>query len=941
MSAGRRGRGSPYPTHAKLDGVGVMLTQQKTGTLDYDEQMEKLTGPEGEGTQRQALLREDFTGGFGVERDDGTPEARRALFYSRVYGSRFRTVTDAGVTALNPNFMTSVTGAFAASDVGKRLEIDGAGAAGGTHVAYIVAISNPTIVQYLPAAVTVPVTGVVARIWTRDEVGGGLDPRFGGLMRGPRVRKGTSMRLLPNFKPSSSDSRPVRKLATYTPASGSYAGVAVHLAAVGPNLIGTTDPLVWDAAPAVVLHSFSDGAGNWFDIADLKVYGSRKGGPELEIALDGWPRHITYDLAKFTPDGGGIIGTDKSQRLVKPQAFYFFDSSAGQFYDLTATLTDDNPDTGAGDMLDSMQATDYFLIGFRHPFDGVQFTLGGHQNGNGATMTVRYWDGDPTNADPDWDTSAFSALADGTFVGVASLARSGDVTWVYDGSTGDWTPAVVTDQYESEPLYFVKVLFSGPLDNNISMTEVHVRYRLQPEAFAVAGTSLVMVQDNALISTPSGGTAGIIYDTTGPFAIPTERGGAFSGTSGEVIGAANLAGTILVVKTDGVFSISEAGETREITPHMSEQPSVETVDNAGTGNDLAAGQNQGMTVWGGALYVAHDWEIIKINADGTGDIVGPERMTFGESQVQLRATAFEGHGLHFLYGAFRGSDGNSYLAAYGVYRHLVNPTTGIEQWTRQDVWAVIGDLGGRTITSMRVMYGTDHQPWLVMGDEFAEVLEASLPRGFHPLAPGSGYEFSDALAEAVFPRYDGFDPSRAIESHRATWRLRHADAGHAIELFAKGGHPDVGAWPALPQSVVSDPDGDGFDDVSLVPAYEGYGLNIRLRFVCPPGDHATPGPILDAFAPWYRQSPLPNQRTWSLNIQAHDRVMTLQQRRIPYTVASWEAFVRGLVGRRVALVTPTGEVRIVSVDGIKETVARPAPQGPPQLAYTVTCSSAE
>lgn len=883
MPPGRRGRGAPYPFHAKVGGVGVMLTQQKSGTLDWDEEVKRLQGPEGEGTHRLAAERNDFTGGFGVMHDDGTPEARRALFYSRVYSRDTNGVLGDG---------------------------DGA----------------------------------------RDDVGGGLDPRFGGLMRGPRVQMFGGLKDLTGFMPSSSDSRPVRKLVTFTPASGTYSGLAVHLAAVGPNLIGTTDPLTWTGPTAVVLKVFDS------DIVDLKVYGSRKGGPELEIALDGGPRYVSYDLSGggFSVDGtvSSVTGGD-TNRYAKPQAVYFWDDSAGQFFDLTATLTDDNPDTGSGNYLNAMQTGDYLLFGFRHKFSALVWTLE-NENANAALMRI-YHRISGTGAYVGWSTAYAPGAAvflDNTIDPAGTtLGKSGTSDWVIDeAGKGDWITAFLTPTIQAEPLYFVRVDFDAALSNPTTLREMKVGYRLMPEAYTVAGTNLVMVQDNALITTPSGGTEGLIYDQTGPFAIPSTSGGAFSGTTGKVVGAATLAGTVMVVKTDGIYAISEAGETREIAPHMSEQPSIEDVDNDLTGNDVPVEANQGLAVWDNHLFVAHDWEVIKVSADGTGEIVGPERMTFGANTVQLRATALEGHGLHFLYAAFKGTDGKSYLGAYGVYRHVVDTDTQIESWKRMDVWALIGDLGGRTITSMRVMFDTDHQPWLVMGDEFAEVLVASLPRGFHPLAPDSGYQFSDALAEVVFPEYGGFDPTRIVSAYRSTWRVRYASGSRYIQAYFKAGHPDVGAWPALPQATVTDGDGDGFDDVSLSPVYEGYGLNVRLRFRVPVGDHGsqdadgvvgTDGPILDSFSPWFRQGILGNQRTWTFNIQAHDRVMTLQQRRIPRTVASWEALVRAWVDQRLALVTPTGETRMVKVDGVKETVARPAPQGPPQVAYSVSVSSAE
>jgi hypothetical protein len=398
-----------------------------------------------------------------------------------------------------------------------------------------------------------------------------------------------------------------------------------------------------------------------------------------------------------------------------------------------------------------------------------------------------------------------------------------------------------------------------------------------------------------------------------------------------------------VVKTDGVFSVTSGGIPTELTPHWSEQPSVEDVRNGGGTVLVPTWQNQGVTVWNNRLYAAHDWEVVEITPDGQGNSVGPERLTFGSTTLQFRATALEGHGLHFLYAAFKGSNGNSHLGAYGVYRHITSPTTGVEQWQRMDVWAVVGDLGGRTITSMRVMHHpVSHQPYMVMGDEFAEILVASLPRGFHPLAPNSGYEWSDGLAEVTFPEYDGYDPSRNVTAVRGTWRVRYVDATHRLEMLTKGGHPDleVGGDTWTVRATVTDPDGDGFDDVALNPIHDAHGLNVRLHLIAPVGDHGA-GPLLDAFAPWYRQGPLGDQRKWVLNVQAHDRVATLQGRRIRRTTAGWESFVRGLLGRRIALVTPTGESRLVMVDGIKETVGRPSTQGPPILAYQISASSAE
>lgn len=813
-----------------------MVSRQKDQTLDWSEEVERLPGPEGEGAQRNDLRRSDFTGGFGTMRDDGTAEARRSLFFSRVVNR----------------------------------------------------------------------TG-------RDAVGGGGDPRWGGLMGGPRVRGPVALTGLSGF--DGTDGAEVRKLVAMV------AGGATHyLAAVGRNLIGTTDPTNW--AAATVHHTFTD------PIIDLKVYGSRKGGPELNIALDGGPRVVTYDLATYYEDGYSFTSGAVDKRKVVPQAFYVWRAADGQYYDLTASVTDDNPETGTGAYLDSFPAADYVLIGFRHVFEAIDWQMGSHANGGGGAPTqVAYWNGTA------WATTAFSGFTDGTVSGSSVLQHNGTMSWVYSGS--GWLPTVLTSQYQSEPLYFVKVQFSATFtDPSVQVQEVKVRYQLAPQAYAVSGTNLVMIVDNAtLITTPAGGTDGVVYDTTGPFAIPASAGGAFSASSGTVIAAENLAGTVYALKDNGVFSVTAGGVPTELAPHMAEQPSVETT--------------QGHTVWNNHLYLAHDWELLEIGPEGGVQSIGPERLTFGASTVQFRATALEGHGIHFLYGAFMGSDGNSYLGAWGIYRHVVDTTTQIESWQRMDTWALVGDLGGRRITAMRVMFDATHQPWLLLGDAFGNILRANLPRGFHPLDPHSGYEWSDAEAEAVWPEYDGFDATRAVVAYRCTFRGRNLDATHYVELATKPGAVDTTTIPWVTRCAANDPDDDDFDDLLFASDHVGYGLNVRLTFRRPAGSFAAAGAILDTFAPWYRQPLRGTQRKWTLNVQAHDRVLTLQRRRVPRTTAGWEALVRRWASpatadrQRFTLVTPTGEARVVMVDGVKESVGRPNPQGPPLLAYAIACSSAE
>lgn len=724
-----------------------------------------------------------------------------------------------------------------------------------------------------------------------DQLGGGVDPRFGALCNPPFVQPSAGPVQFPN--PAGAADLAVRTFCAFQ---------SQWYAAVGPYIYRTA-----------TLHA--DTVGHWTlvftsafgPVVDLLATNLRKGGPELEVATRYGPRYVstTGGLGSYVVDGTtrNPDGSTKDTRDGTPTAIYFWDQSAGtpagagQFFDATPVLTADPSGPGQFD-LSLMQTADYLLFGYRSPWAEFKIDMGGHQNSGAATLILERWNG------TGWDL--VPGVADGTTDG-ASFAHDGSITWP-EQSTETWIPAVLATNLQGEQLFFMRVRFTAAFDDDVKLHHVGIGFRYHVQAFAQTRDRLAMVVDNSrIVFTAYGGTDGEVTDTSDHFAPP----------SSFVLGAAVLVDTVYVRTKDGIYSTDQDGKPRELAPTLKAQPAID--------------EWHGFGAWLNHLYAANGPELVQLAADGGLQAVGPERLTLSDGALQFRCTALQGDRDHFLYGAFQGSDGKAYWLSWGIYRRITNPQSGVEEWARMDAWAVIGDLEGRTVSAIGAFVEGD-QPTQLFGDTAGGVFYADLPRGFSPLEPHSGASYANVDAEAWFPSFDGYDPTRAVTAFRVHVRGRAIDAARRVEVLTKT--PAESAWTS--RGTLTSEGAIGFGDAPHV----GLGLDLKL-VLRTQGSHASTH-LVDGLGLWYRQAILSTQRRWSLTLQAHDRVKDRQGKRLPRTTEDWQTLALATQDTpSFPLVTPLGRTFHVAAEAFHDAVARPARDESPQAALAIVLSSAE
>ena len=135
-------------------------------------------------------------------------------------------------------------------------------------------------------------------------------------------------------------------------------------------------------------------------------------------------------------------------------------------------------------------------------------------------------------------------------------------------------------------------------------------------------------------------------------------------------------GTLVIFKTDGPYSLDEAGDSHSLYPHLRQAP------------DTYGGEALG--AWINDLYVAYQTGTYRLDAGLTLEEIGPERITSNDSVVKGRMTAFCGHDTFNLYaGIFNVDTNDSYLMKFGAWtQQSVDNLVGSENQvsTRVDAW---------------------------------------------------------------------------------------------------------------------------------------------------------------------------------------------------------------------------------------------------------------
>lgn len=189
--------------------------------------------------------------------------------------------------------------------------------------------------------------------------------------------------------------------------------------------------------------------------------------------------------------------------------------------------------------------------------------------------------------------------------------------------------------------------------------------------------------------------------------------------------AVTAAGTLVMFKTDGVYSLDASGNDIRYFPFLRFAP------NSANGEPVGA--------WLNDLYVTYGEGTFRISPDFVITEVGPERLTGNQSAVKGRITALQGHDQFCLYGALYNPDtGDSYLL----------------KMVRGDVWhgSITAVFTGKKITCLyqSVIGAASGHSRMYIGFSDGSVGWFALPCTFNPIACSS-YRFTTADSYLYYP----------------------------------------------------------------------------------------------------------------------------------------------------------------------------------------------
>jgi hypothetical protein len=132
----------------------------------------------------------------------------------------------------------------------------------------------------------------------------------------------------------------------------------------------------------------------------------------------------------------------------------------------------------------------------------------------------------------------------------------------------------------------------------------------------------------------------------------------------------SAAGTLIIAKTDGVYTLRATGDDWQLFPFLEFAPIAS--------NGQAWGQFEN------SLYTSYGRNLIKIDTDLSGQDVGPERLINNDSPVRGRITSFAAVGGMFaLAGLFNPDTNFGYLMKFGAYTAQGSESSDVRHL---DVW---------------------------------------------------------------------------------------------------------------------------------------------------------------------------------------------------------------------------------------------------------------
>jgi hypothetical protein len=243
------------------------------------------------------------------------------------------------------------------------------------------------------------------------------------------------------------------------------------------------------------------------------------------------------------------------------------------------------------------------------------------------------------------------------------LRRASDASWTVAKDFGSGVAvlnvAVFTSNFDGVQRVFV-ALSSGPAQYSSNGTTWTAMATFTALAFAVIGREFWWADDvNRLrkVDTNADPTNEANYTSL------IFRAGDKSSSISSL--AVTAAGVLLILKTDGIYTLDAAGDDHSLFPFLK----------------FAVDPSNGK-FWGqfeNDLYVAYGTQFLKIGSDLSVEEVGPEKLINNDSPIRGKVTAFAAVGTMFAYAAVLNPDTlTGYVAKFGAWispglRSTLNP----------------------------------------------------------------------------------------------------------------------------------------------------------------------------------------------------------------------------------------------------------------------------
>lgn len=129
----------------------------------------------------------------------------------------------------------------------------------------------------------------------------------------------------------------------------------------------------------------------------------------------------------------------------------------------------------------------------------------------------------------------------------------------------------------------------------------------------------------------------------------------------------SAAGTLVIAKTDGLYTLGATGDDRQLFPFLNFAPQ--------SFNGFSWGQFEN------SLYTSYGTNLLRLDADLSGTEVGPDRLIANDSPIRGRVSAFAANGGMFAYAAIQDMDsGTGYLMKFGGQVSQDGQTKLLDVW---------------------------------------------------------------------------------------------------------------------------------------------------------------------------------------------------------------------------------------------------------------------